>query len=259
MSPAGNSNLRFREFHYQVRGRSHAADGTPCQDRTSYMSRQGVQVLCLSDGAGSAGYAAVGAQLAVSAGSAYLADHFKRFVECDDGATVAAELVGYLRERAAHAADRHRIDARDMAATFLAVATHDNRYFLAHLGDGVIGIQRNGRIEVASAPDNAEFANQTTFITSSDAASRIRLARGSLDGVTGFVLMSDGTGSSLYSWGSRTFAPACDKLLEHVASAPKFQVRNPTWEKQLRKFIGTRIRNATRDDCSIGILARKNA
>ena len=35
------------------RGRGHLLDGTPGQDRTGYLSRGGVQAMCLADGAAS--------------------------------------------------------------------------------------------------------------------------------------------------------------------------------------------------------------
>src|SRR5690606_42119695 len=60
----------------------------------------------------------------------------------------------------------------ELASTFLAVAVSAERFLVVHIGDGVIGYVKNGELRVISAPDNAEFANQTTFVTSPDAASR---------------------------------------------------------------------------------------
>ena len=132
----------------------------------------------------------------------------------------------------------------------------EEHFFIVHVGDGVIGLVRDGESKVASGPDNSEFANQTTFLTSKGSASTMRLLRGTIDGIAGFILMSDGTAHSLYNTRTRELAPACVKLVTALASAPAAQTKNPEHNKQLRKLIGTKIRHATKDDCSIGILAR---
>ena len=249
----------FREFHHQARGRGHLLDGTSGQDRTGYLSRGGVQVMCLADGAGSASYSEYGAEALVNEGCRLLAERFTDFVTSDDGSQVKLDILQCLRSRLKVIAGRRECELEDLAATFLAVAVAGNRFVVVHVGDGVIGYVKNGELRVASAPDNDEFANTTTFITSRDAGSRMRLARGSLDGVSGFVLMSDGTANSLYNCGTKQLAPACAKLVTLVGSAPRRQVNNPAHRKYLRRLIDTRIRRATKDDCSIGILGRRLA
>jgi Protein phosphatase 2C len=249
----------FREFHHQARGRGHLLDGTRGQDRTGYLSRGGVQAMCLADGAGSASHSEHGAEALVNEGCRLLAERFTDFVTSDDGLQVKLDILQCLRDRLKAIAGRRECELENLAATFLAVAVSGNRFVIVHVGDGVIGYVKNGELRVASAPDNDEFANQTTFVTSRDAASRMRLSRGSLDGVSGFVLMSDGTASSLYNWRTKELAPACAKLVTLVGSASTRQVNNPAHHKYLRKLIDTRIRRATKDDCSIGILGRRLA
>lgn len=246
----------FREFHYQARGRGHAQDGTCGQDRTGYLSRGGVQALCLADGAGSAPHSEHGAEALVYEGCRLLAERFTDFVTSEDGVQVKLDILQRLRDRLKEIAGRREWELKDLAATFLAVAVSGDRFVVVHVGDGVIGYMKNGELRVASAPDNSEFANQTTFVTSETATARMRLARGSLDGVSGFVLMSDGTASSLYNSRTKELAPACAKLIELVGSAPTRRVNNPAHKKDLRRLINTRIRGATKDDCSLGILGR---
>lgn len=246
----------FKQFHHQVRGRGHVLDGTRGQDRTGYLSRRGVQALCLSDGAGSATHSEYGAQALVYAGCELLVDQFESFVSGNDGRQVKLEIARNLVGRLEDVARRRNVGVENLAATFLAVAASNDRFFMVHVGDGVIGYVKDGVSRVASTPDNAEFANQTTFLTSERSATRMRLYRGSLEGVAGFVLMSDGTANSLYDWRTKGLAPACAKLIARVGSAPATQARNPKHEKELRRFIDTTIRAATKDDCSIGILGR---
>lgn len=246
----------FKEFHYQVRGHGHLRDGTPVQDRTKYLSRGGVQVLCLADGAGSASHSHFGAQAVVDEGCAVMLDRFAQFTASDDGARVKVELLARLVAKVTEVAERNELDVRDLASTFLCIATSGGRFIGAHVGDGVVGYLKNGELKVISAPDNNEFANQTTFVTSGRAAESMRLFRGSLAGVAGFILMSDGTADSLFNTRTGALAGACSKLITAVGTAPAQQGKNSEYKKRLRRIVDVHIRNATKDDCSVGILGR---
>ena len=246
----------FKEFHYQVRGHGHLRDGTPVQDRTKYVSRGGVQVICLADGAGSASHSELGAQALVNEACAVLVDRFAEFAASEDGARVKVELLEQLLSKLELSANRHGVAVGDLASTFLCVAVSGERFLGAHVGDGVVGYVKNGQLRVISAPDNSEFANQTTFVTSGRALESMRLFRGSLDGVAGFILMSDGTGESLFDARSGELAGACAKLIAAVGSAPARLGKTSKYTKRLRRLMDVKIRDATRDDCSIGILGR---
>lgn len=63
----------------------------------------------------------------------------------------------------------------------------------------MIGYLDGDTLKVASVPDNGEFANETTFVTSDKAAETMRLFKGRTAGQAAFVLMSDGTEHSLYT------------------------------------------------------------
>ncbi|MCX8452822.1 PP2C family serine/threonine-protein phosphatase [Paenarthrobacter ureafaciens] len=249
----------FREFHYQVRGRGHVLDGSRGQDRTAYLARSGVQVVCLSDGAGSAPQSEFGAQALVDTGCKLLSERFGDFVSSDDGVALKLEIVNYLLDRLHDVAERRAVGIRDLASTFLAVATAGDQFLVLHVGDGVVGYVKDGIARVASGPDNSEFANQTTFLTSERSAVGMRIIRGGLDGITGFILMSDGTANSLYNSRTKGLAPACAKIVELLASAPTRQAKNPKHKKQLRRLMDTKIRVATKDDCAIAVLARNLA
>ncbi|QAV69203.1 protein phosphatase 2C domain-containing protein [Salinibacterium sp. UTAS2018] len=246
----------FNEFHHQARGRGHALDGTRGQDRTQYLSRGGVQAICLADGAGSASHSEFGAQAVVDEGCVALVEQFDRLVASTDGGQVKIELLARLLAKVTTVAERHGHDVHDFASTFLGVAVSGDQFLGAHVGDGVIGYLKDGELHVISAPDNSEFANQTTFVTSSGAAVSMRLFRGSLQGVTGFILMSDGAGESLFNARTRQLADACTKIIVAVGNTPARLSKNSKPKKQLRKLVDVRVRNATKDDCAIGVLGR---
>lgn len=249
----------FREFHYQARGHGHLRDGTPVQDRTKYLSRGGVQALCLADGAGSASHSQFGAQAVVDEGCAVLVEQFAEMSTSADGVSVKVALLDRLVARVTRAAERHSVASDDLATTFLGIAVSGNTFLGAHIGDGVVGYLKSGELRVISGPDNSEFANQTTFVTSSRALESMRLFRGSLDEVDGFVLMSDGTAESLFDPRTGQLAVACSKLIGAVGAARGNQSKSSAHTKRLRRLVDITIRNATKDDCSIGILGRSGA
>lgn len=246
----------FNVFHHYTRGRGHELDGTPCQDRTQYLSCNGVQAICLADGAGSASQAELGAQAVVEEGCALLVERFSELLASADPERTRIELLDRLLSKLRQLAAQHRIAPEDLASTFLGVAVAGDHFLGAHIGDGVIGYLKDDELRVVSAPGNSEFVNQTTFLTSQNAAQSMRLFRGSLDGVGGFILMSDGAGESLFDARSGQFASACSKIIATVGVAVPRRNGNFKFRMQLQKLIDLQVRSATKDDCSIAVLGR---
>lgn len=185
-----------------------------------------------------------------------LVERFDDYASSIDGVQVKIDLLGRLVAKITATAERHAVSPDALASTFLCVAVSGNRFLGAHVGDGVVGYLKNGELRTASGPDNSEFANQTTFVTSDRALESMRLFRGKLDGVRGFILMSDGTAESLYNPRSGELAVACVRLIDAVGTAPGRQSKTSDYKKRLRRLVNVTIRNATKDDCSIGILGR---
>lgn len=245
----------WREFAYQVRGKSHVLDGKPGQDRFRYESRNGVRVLCLADGAGSAKYAEYGAQTVVNAGSEYVLRHVESRPRSKSNFDALA-LHNYLIERLNVTASRLECSLKDLASTFLCLIVTEVNFTAVQVGDGVIGAERHGALQLVTQPDNGEFANVTTFVTSRDANTSIQVFSDDLEGYTGFILMSDGTADSLFNYEHRTLARACHTLFRIVTEAPTRTVANPAYKRELKRIMDLQIREGTDDDCSIGILAR---
>lgn len=248
---------KWREFAYQVRGKSHVLDGKPGQDRFRYESRSGVKVLCLADGAGSAKFSEIGAQSVVAAGCDFaiaLLQSGRGSLQTLDGNALHKHLIERLTETAA----RLGCDLKDLATTFLCVAITESFFVAVQIGDGVIGAQRNGELEMVTLPDNGEFANVTTFVTSKNAALSVQVVSGDIESYTGFILMSDGTADSLYNYEQRALARACRTLFRIVSEAPTNVVSNPAYKRELKRIMDLQIREGTDDDCSIGILARSS-
>lgn len=212
--------------------------------------------MCLADGAGSAAHSAIGAQALVDEGCAVFADRFSEFADTTDGAALKVQLLELLQAKLREVAAKHAVEVRELASTFLCIAIAGGKFMGMHVGDGVIGYVKSDELRLISRPDNDEFANQTTFVTSSRAVESARLFRGSVENVEGFILMSDGTAGSLYDTRTGQLAPACTKLINAVSHAPANMSKNSKYRKRLKRFMDLKVRTATSDDCSIGVLGR---
>ena len=232
-----------------VQGRGHLSDGSPCQDKTFKLSRDGVSTIALADGAGSAKLSQFGAECAVRCVSELLAASFEAFFSEEDGLVVKQSILQTVRLELLKLTGSLGCSDRDLASTLLAVAVKGSRYIIVHIGDGVIGYMRHGEVKVASYPENGEFVNTTIFTTSQEALSTMTLLKGELNGINGFVLMSDGTETSLYHKQTKTLAPVLARILELAGITPTDII-----ERRLTDSLASVIRMNTTDDCSIAMM-----
>lgn len=273
----------WRACTARCRGRSHIESGTPCQDwALSDCCGEGDWVIALADGAGAARFSRYGARFVTEEAARIALKYFdEAFAQGDEmvfagrfASTLRRLLVEYSeRGISLEDADRGRLGCSDkireesipcslyeLSSTLLLVAVRRRRYIALHIGDGVIGIERQTSggvrtIKALSLPENGEFSNETVFVTSSKAERSMRLYKGRVDSalgnITGFILMSDGPEASLYHKRSRTLAPACKKLLSACRDL-SCQIAEERLDSTLRNVIAKR----TSDDCSLALLAR---
>ena len=235
----------------EVQGVGHKKAQIPCQDKTFALVKNGVYVIALADGAGSARLSHYGAERVVRDVSKYIAEHFLEFLNCDDGRKVKNELIEMLQTSLSEEAGIRKCNVCDLSSTLLLAAVCENHFILAHIGDGVIGFLDGDDLKVASMPDNGEFSNVTTFITSSEVLASMRLFKGELKGKDAFVLMSDGTEQSLYHKPSKRLAAVVKKLMHRTCLIDREVMR-----AQLEAAFQSVVLKNTQDDCSIAILAR---
>ena len=235
----------------EVQGSGHKKSRIPCQDKTFMLSKNGVYVIALADGAGSASLSHYGAERVVRDISVYIAEHFLELLNCNDGRKVKKELIEMLQTNLTEEANSRKCDVRDLSSTLLAAAVHENDFILVHIGDGVIGYLDGNELKVASMPDNGEFSNVTTFVTSSEALASMRVFKGKLNEKDAFVLMSDGTEQSLYHKPTKKLADVVKKLMHRTCL-----IDSEVMHAQLTNAFSSVISRNTQDDCSLAILAR---
>ena len=236
-----------------VQGNGHQRHGIPCQDKIVHLDFGAVHVAALADGAGSAVHSEDGARQVVEVITGYLAEHFCALIEEEDAKKAKEEILNMLLRELDAVARDCGCKRADLASTLLAVAVREDAYLMLHIGDGVIGYVKDGKLRVASSPDNGEFSNETTFVTSPQALRHFRIFKGRLDGISGFVLMSDGSGESLYLRREQRLIPALKRVMhQSLLLDPTFFAR------QLEETMRTQIAERTMDDCSIVFLARQS-
>ena len=235
-----------------VTGRGHRLRQLPGQDRTFTLEENGVTAAALADGAGSAPLSHEGAEQAVRTACRVLCRQFEVFSGPASAFEMRRTVLEAVQAAICRRAEELGTRPAALACTLLAVAVKGDRYLVFHVGDGVIGYQRDGVVRVASGPRNGEFANTTTFVTSLDALPRSRALRGRQPGLEGFVLMSDGCEAALYHKGREKLAPLVGRLLQRAELfSPEVS------EGQLRAVTGEVIARRTQDDCSLVLVSRR--
>lgn len=235
----------------KVQGRGHIKADIPCQDKTKQLFRNGVSMITLADGAGSAKLSHFGAECVVKNISIYVADNFQQLIQNADGKQVKRDIMEKLMRVLYSKAEELECKLGDLASTLLFVAICEDKYIIVHIGDGVIGYLDGSELKIASSPDNGEFANVTTFVTSIEALVSMRLFKGDIKEISGFVIMSDGTEQSLYHKPTKTLAKSIVKLMHRTCLTNSEVMRS-----QLCESLTNVISKNTQDDCSIAIMAR---
>lgn len=237
----------------QVQGRGHIKNQIPCQDKTKTIFENGTYVIALADGAGSAKLSHYGASCVVESISDLFIHHFEDIFANEDGRQVKLAIIEKVLTDINSKAEELNCTPKDLAATMLVVAENNDRFIIAHIGDGVIGYLDGNVLKTASVPSNGEHANETYFVTSKDAINTMKIFKGSIKSIAGFVLMSDGTEQSLYNKKSNTLSPAIIKLMQR-----NIILDEDTMCEQLDSTFKNVIITRTHDDCSIALLSRKS-
>jgi len=176
-------------------GSSHTKDGRPCQDfslATIVATAEGdVLLAACADGAGSAQFSSIGAELACG-----------QLLETISSPLQAGLIVSQISAedfsawfRSAHEAliakaNEIEVAPRELACTLLVAVASAGATACAQIGDGAIVIPDNTDYSTVFWPDNGEYANTTFFLT--DPAFETHLVSRVLRGVEALAMLTDG-------------------------------------------------------------------
>ncbi|MBP5417099.1 MAG: protein phosphatase 2C domain-containing protein [Clostridiales bacterium] len=234
-------------------GNKHINRGTPCEDASCTLSRNGVSVVCVSDGAGGSKYthARFGSKCAVDCIANLLCDHFDAFYFENRESLSRSLLVTAVHSSMADLLVEHQLDGLErLSCTLLFVAVKGDLVLAGHIGDGLICRVSSHGVSPLTLPSNGENASSTYFITFPNAQEYLRFIRSTTDETHAFVLMSDGVEEMVYDSSTQLVRPVVARLAE-LASKGKEQAEEEL-ASTIKEFVIGAGQNT--DDASVGIL-----
>jgi hypothetical protein len=234
-----------------VTGQGHIKRNIPSQDRTYKLVRKSLNGnfygLALADGAGSYRYSDIGAEVITKKILYFLNSKFPYILKLKNPNIY---ILKFIERELEKVAKNRGIDFNELSSTLLFVAIKGDNVIVGHIGDGVIGkLNKDNELSVLSYPETGEYANSTFFTTSKGYKRRLRLIRGKIKNIKGFILMSDGTEESLYNKQKKTLADINKNLIRWLDKYSENRVEDVLYSN-LKNIISKR----TYDDCSLGIM-----
>jgi hypothetical protein len=248
----------WRAVGASVVGTSHVKTNQPCQDRLRW-ERLGADrlLVALADGAGSAAYAEVGAEVAVQTATAVLRSALTApggSRSDDEWRALLREVLAAARAAVVAEAERRQVRPRELATTLLLAVCEADLVAGAQVGDGgfIIG-SPTGELTAVTRPGQSEYINETVFLTAEEALERPQLA----------VRRGVFTRAAWFSDGLQMLALQFPEAVPHAPFfRPLFQFAETTPSvadagRQLEAFLQSpRITQRTDDDLTLLLAVR---
>jgi len=235
--------------------------GIPCEDRFLIQPvRFGARsclVIAVSDGAGSAAHGSEGAAWAVRhflenavayLGSGNTIDRLTR-------RTVGGWLVA-LQDDLCRRADASDTSPSEFSATLLGAIIDSQSFALCQVGDGAIVVEWEGIHNVVFWPQSGEYANQTSFVTSTGVEDTFEFlcSRGAIHEIAVFT---DGLQALALSSKDKTaFDPFFSPLFRSLRRELPGEASS-TLQGALERFLNSaRVNARTNDDKCIALASR---
>lgn len=245
-----------------VIGTSHNRSGFPCQDSSNYRIAGEVLIAAVADGAGSATMSDVGSELAAEASVRTaeqllqdLHDHTPHSLHETCLKRVVVGAVEEARRELHVESQRREVDVRQLATTLL-LAVHTRDFVAAaQIGDGAMVMSdRPGPYTTFITPQRGEYANQTNFLTSTDAMSKLDVRVERVNGSSSRLAMfTDGLQNLvLRTADDSPHAPFFNPVFNWIATQP---VSDDT-DRKLAAFLESpRVTNRADDDLTLLLAA----
>lgn len=246
------------EIEYlSLAGRKHRDKGLPSEDACLAVTKNGVTVLCLADGAGSSQYtnSDKGASSAVRTVCELLVEHFDAFYVDNHEALIRSVLIAAIQSDMVILAQEEGLpDIESFSATLMFTAVKDKRVIYGHIGDGIIVRVSGSGLSPVTLPQNGEDISSTIFVTLPDAQNYLRVIRTTLDDTHAIVMLTDGISDVVFD-GTKLLALPVIARLADLCEYPH-EERERLLAQAIRKFVI----DATplSDDATIGILCWPN-
>lgn len=252
-----SASYHWRIIKKSVAGTSHKKLKQTCQDACqSIILANNVLIATVADGAGSADFGALGAKIAVRTVIKTAKSNYSSYSVL--GSSINEDFILSILSKCVEAAfialekeaNNRAIEIQSLATTLiLLVATPDIAATL-QIGDGgVIVGDPEGNIIDYSTPQNGEYINQTTFLTSPNALAIANQSKKLWRGVKHIAMLSDGLQMIAYKLPQGTpYEPFFLPLFRFIATTPNVV----EGQKQLNRFLNSkRVKERTDDDLTL--------
>jgi serine/threonine protein phosphatase PrpC len=240
----------FKTAGASVRGTSHIKNNIPCQDKVYRCAAKNTITISLADGAGSCSMSEIGADISTQFVADYLCENFDKIYTQDSDKTIEI-LLSSIKQLLTRKSEDLNVSLKEFSSTLLFVSVKNGNYIAGHIGDGLIGCYLDGNPKVLSFPENGEYSNQTYFTTSETAKDHLRIYKGELSTINGFILMSDGSYDSLFDKSKKKLALANETFFSWMKDSNNSQQKV---EEALSSNLESLFTKATTDDCSVNLL-----
>jgi Protein phosphatase 2C len=171
--------VSWKAIVHSAIGTRHEQRGQPCQDYGGYRFEGTYLLGAVSDGAGSAKHAEVGAQIAVESAleaiSKILTRQFNQEPTWEEIQQFAPQLFAQVFEDILCVLHQEAItsdyELRDLGCTLLAFVATSDWVAAMQIGDGFMMLRshESAPCQLLFKPDKGEFINETIFVTSPNA------------------------------------------------------------------------------------------
>jgi len=251
--------VSWRVIGSSVIGTSHVQTSSSCQDSCFYLvvkdqNNNPFLVAVASDGAGSAQYGEIGAELACETGGRELIAAIESAGEAALSVELAIKLLESIREDITAAAEARNTTARSLACTLLGTVIGPDQALYFQVGDGAIVVKQEGQLTPVFWPDSGEYANMTYFVTDANAQDHLRAeVRDTTDEL---ALFSDGLQRLALVFATESaYAPFFEPMFNALRSSNDEQT--DALCAALERFLGSDAINRRTDDDKTLILATR--
>lgn len=243
-----------------VIGVSHLKSGLPCQDACNYkVTNKGTAIVAVADGVGSVPKSDIGAKFVVSEAISQLEqiEQTKDKIDTED----IRNVVALTREKLKEMANQMNEDFENLATTLIllvAYITQDNQkeVLIAHVGDGAV-VAKSDKLEILSLPEESEYINEVTPITSESWEKYMRLYKFTKD-FECIAVMTDGCQPAAFKKQDGVSVPF-EGFFEPIFQYSKSITNPEEGTEEIRKLLSSqKINQYIYDDKTLVVLVFEN-
>ena len=251
--------MKWKAIGHSVIGTSHIQSGKTCEDSVSYKiiskEEQEVLICCVSDGAGSAKYAADASSHVTRRILELAAADVTADMEIGDGRIIF--YAEQLYDELAAMAGEKQVEINEYSCTLLGCILYGDRSVFFQIGDGALIMDDgSGTYVTVWWPQNGEYSNTTNFLIDNVLFPNLQI-KVSDQKVDEIAITTDGLQMLILSNETRAVhQPFFTDLFKYLRMASKEEDIN-TLNRRLTEYLSSdKINNRTDDDKTLFLSTR---